>query len=82
MRQIAFGLLLIAAALALATKAFSQEARFLVCPPHLSYCYYERKPILVEKRTEDEIADIQRRLNVYRQQLHNKKMDNMLGWHR
>ena len=35
-----------------------QKAKFLVCPPHLSYCYYETKPIRQQKSVDDELADI------------------------
>lgn len=39
----------------------------IVCPSHLAYCY--KKPVLQEKRIDDEIADIEARIRYYRARL-------------
>lgn len=41
--------------------AGEREARWLVCPPHYNYCYYETKPIKPQSN-QDAIKDIERRI--------------------
>lgn len=40
----------------LASMAHGDEAKIVVCPAHLDYCFYEKKPILDKMRGEDAIA--------------------------
>jgi hypothetical protein len=37
-----------------------ERVRFLCCPPHLSYCYWDYKPLELHIRDED--AEVQRHL--------------------
>lgn len=53
----------VAALMASCNPVYAEQARFLVCPPHLSYCYYEFKPILPQKRARDEYNDIKREID-------------------
>lgn len=48
-------------------SAQAGEKKAIVCPPHLDYCY--KKPVLPEKKFEDELKEITDRLDFYENQL-------------
>lgn len=39
-----------------------QQYRYLVCPPHLDYCYWEYKPIEPKMRDQDAYSEAERRV--------------------
>lgn len=58
-----FRTIVIAGLLIASPATGGQVARALVCPPHLSYCYYDTKPIEPRMRAEDQEAEIWRMID-------------------
>lgn len=60
--------LILCAALLWPVAVNAQQVQILKCPPHLSYCYYEQKPVEPKMREEDELNEIRARVEYLRRQ--------------